>query len=99
MNSELYELERNKSRYNNLKENIKCSINVLSKTSFKDNLSLALSSAKNNYTINEECEPANTIQSCINTIDKTLGWLNSLYNSVGRALDNTNKLINNYEEE
>lgn len=97
MNPELYEMERNKTRYSNLKENIKYAINVLSATSFRDDFSSAGQAANEGYKLNGISKAANLIGDCRNDVDYIIENLNKLYNVVSGSLDDLKQDIRNYE--
>lgn len=99
MNPELYEMERNKTRYSNLKENIKYAINVLSATSFKDDFSQAKKNANEGYKINGNSKVANSIESCRENVNQTLENLRKLYNLVSGELSELKEDIRIYNEE
>lgn len=99
MNFELYEMEKNKTRYSNLKENIKYAINVLSATSLRDNFSSIKKTSSENYRLNGNSRVANSIENCRNDIDQTLEKLRKLYNLVSGSLSDLKEDIRNYEEE
>lgn len=99
MNPELYEMERNKTRYSNLKENIKYAINVLSATSFKDDFQQAIKAANDGYVLNGNSKAANSIENCRNNVNLVTDKLRKLYNQVSGALIDLREDIENYEEE
>lgn len=99
MNPELYEMERNKARYSNLKENIKYAINVLSATSFKDDFLEAKKVSSDGYKLNGNSKVSNSIESCRGDVNNTLEKLKRLYGLVSGALDDLKEDIRNYGEE
>lgn len=99
MNPELYEMERNKTRYGNLKENIKYAINVLSATSFKDDFQQSIKAANDGYVLNGNSKAANSIENCRNNVNLVTDKLRKLYNQVSGALIDLREDIENYEEE
>ncbi len=99
MNPELYEMERNKTRYSNLKENIKYAINVLSATEFKDDFEQAKKAANEGYSINGNNKVVNSLESCGNNVNLVVNNLKKLYNLVSSSLSDLREDISNYEEE
>lgn len=99
MNPELYEMERNKTRYSNLKENIKYAINVLSATSFKDDFSQAKKAASDGYKLNGNSKVTNSIENCRDDVNRTLEKLRKLYSLVSGELSDLKEDIRNYDEE
>ena len=92
-------MERNKTRYSNLKENIKYAINVLSATSFKDDFQQAIKAANDGYVLNGNSKAANSIENCRNNVNLVTDKLRKLYNQVSGALIDLREDIENYEEE
>ncbi len=98
MNPELYEMERNKTRYSNLKENIKYAVNVLSATGFKDDFSSAKRAANEGCKLNGNSKASDLIEDCRDDVESILSNLRKLYSLVSGSLDNLKRDIRNYEE-
>ncbi len=99
MSPELYEMQRDKTRYSNLKENIKYAINVLSATGFKDDFEQAKKAARDGYVINGNSKVVNSIENCRNDVNLAVNKLRKLYNLVSGSLTDLKEDIRNYEEE
>ncbi len=99
MSPELYEMERDKTRYSNLKENIKYTINVLSATGFKDDFEQSKKAARDGYVINGNSKVVNSIETCRNDVNLVINKLKNLYNFVSGSLTDLKEDIKNYDEE
>lgn len=94
----LYELNRDKSRYTSVKENLKQITNILSKSDLYDNLSDASRSIRNNFLLNDSSKDSK-ITSIKNNIKSQKEILNSIYNSVNNKLKNINQQISDLESD
>lgn len=99
MYSELYELERKKTRYRNLRDNFKNASNILTNVSFKDDMNILKSSVSKNCKINDISDLAAQVTSCSQLVANVVEKLNTLYNSSCNSIYRLDNEINNYEEE
>lgn len=93
MDFDLYELERKKSRYTSLKENLRKTVNTLSSTNLSDNFATAAREAKNSYSVNYESSIMNEISACNDLTKTLLEKARTMYSNASYSLDKVNTEI------
>lgn len=92
----LYELNRDKSRYSSVKDNLKQINTILSRTDLYDNISAASKSIRNNFLLNDSSkdEQINIIR---NNIKQQRDVLNSIYTNINNKIKMINQQIDDIE--
>ncbi len=92
----LYELNRDKSRYTSVRDNLKQINTILSRSDLYDNISDASKSIRNNFLLNDSSkdEKINTIK---NNLKQQRDVLNSIYTNINNKIKKINQQIDDIE--
>ncbi len=92
----LYELNRDKSRYSSVRDNLKQINTILSRSDLYDNISDASKSIRNNFLLNDSSkdEKINTIK---NNLKQQRDVLNSIYTNINYKIKIINQQIDDIE--
>lgn len=91
--NELYELNRDKNKYKNLKNNLSRIYEILSSSDLRNDLSTAASVLQNNYTIDNNSKYSRPINNIKDSIDDSRVLLNNIIKDVNLKINNINKDI------
>lgn len=90
---ELYELKRNKTRYQNMRENVVRMINILSSSNLSDQLFSSSRSLEENYLLNDNSVKSPELRAIKNSLDSDVTKLRNLLNSIDIKIRELNKKI------
>lgn len=91
--NELYELNRDKNKYNNLRNNLSKIYEILSSSDLKNDLSTAASVLQNNYTIDNNSKYSKPIVNIKDSIESYSPLLKNIINDLGFKVNDINKNI------
>lgn len=91
--NELYELNRDKNKYKNLRNNLSKIYDILSSSDLRDDLSAAASVLQNNYTIDNNSKYSRPINNIKDSINDNRMQLNNIIRDVDLKINNINKDI------
>lgn len=91
--NELYELNRDKNKYKNLRNNLSKIYDILSSSDLRDDLSAAASVLQNNYTIDNNSKYSRPINNIKDSINDNRMQLNNIIRDVDLKINGINKDI------
>ena len=95
---DMYSLTKKMSYYKNMRENVVNMINILSNSSINSNLSVAMSSMKENYNVNNEACKYNEISNIKNTIASDINNLKNILYHINIAIQDLEQDIGRIQE-
>lgn len=91
--NELYELNKDKNKYKNLKNNLSIIYEILSSSYLRNDLSTAASVLQNNYVIDNNSKYSRPINNIKDSIDDSKSLLNNIIKDVNLKINNISKDI------
>ena len=91
--NELYELNRDKNKYKNLKYNLSKIYEILSSSDVRNDLLTAASVLQNNYTIDNNSKYSKSISNIKDSIDENRALLNSIIKDINAKINDIDKDI------
>lgn len=91
--NELYELNKDKNKYKNLKNNLSIIYEILSSSDLRNDLSTAASVLQNNYVIDNNSKYSRPINNIKDSIDDSKSLLNNIIKDVNLKINNISKDI------
>lgn len=91
--NELYELNKDKNKYKNLKNNLSIIYEILSSSDLGNDLSTAASVLQNNYAIDNNSKYSRPINNIKDSIDTSKSLLNNIIKDVNLKINNISKDI------
>lgn len=91
--NELYELNRDKNKYKNLKYNLSKIYEILSSSDVRNDLLMAASVLQNNYTIDNNSKYSRSISNIKDSIDENRALLNNIIKDINAKINDIDKDI------
>lgn len=96
--SELYELNRDKTKYNNLKYSLNKIYDILSSADLRGDLSYASTVLQKNYIIDNASKYSKSISTIVDTINNNRGSINSIIRDINTKINNINNEIRELDQ-